>query len=557
MCFIGKPEPPPDTDAMEFGETHPRDALGSVLAHTIHLGDGVIKKGRVLEAEDIARLTAAGYHSITVARLGRGDLAENEAAKMVAAGLASRGLEASDATTGRANLRARASGLLLVNPYRVHQLNRIHEAVTLATAAPWAALERSKIAATVKIITFGVPERTVRNWLDIARRYPPAVRLKPFRPRKVALVQTSVPGQKEAVLDKARRTTEARLEPLGSTLAEERRCAHAAADIAAHLVELAEGGCDIALVLGASAIADRLDVVPKAVALAGGRIEHLGMPVDPGHLTLLAGLGSMSVLGLPGSARSPRPHGFDRILQRLAAGVRVRPDDIARMGVGGLLKEVPGRPMPRDPGLLHRGSERRIAGVILAAGQSRRMGRVNKMLVEIDGEPMIVHAARAMLASRAGPVIVVLGHEPDAVRHALRGMDVRFVHNPGFASGLSTSLRAGLEALPAEAAGAVVALGDMPRVAAADIDALIDAFEPDEGATICVPTHDGKRGNPVLWARRYFLEMAAVSGDVGARSLIGENADQVLEVPRGNPGVLLDLDTPDALRAHAGREGGS
>ena len=556
MCSIGRPEPPPDADAMEFGETDPADALGAVLAHTVRLGDGVIRKGRVLDSADIARLEAAGHRRVTVARPGPGDLGENEAARMAAIGLESRGLVASDAATGRANLRARASGLLLVNPRRVDQLNRVHEAITLATAAPWSLLEHGKIAATVKIITFGVPERIVGDWLDIARRRPPAVRFKRFRPRKVALVQTSVPGQKEAVLDKARRTTEARLKPLGSVLAEERRCAHTAADIAAHLAELAEGGCHVALVLGASAIADRLDVVPRAVALAGGTVEHLGMPVDPGHLTLFASLGRMSVLGLPGSARSPRPHGFDRILQRFAAGLRVRPDDIAQMGVGGLLKEIPGRPMPRDPGLAHRGGERRIAGIILAAGQSRRMGRVNKMLAEIDGEPMIVHAARAMLASRASPVIVVLGHEIDRARHALRGMDVRLVHNPGFADGLSTSLRAGLRAVPREAAGAVVALGDMPRVAAADIDALIDAFEPDEDATICVPTHDGKRGNPVLWARRYFLEMAAVSGDVGARSLIGENADQVLEVPRGNPGVLLDLDTPDALRAHAEREGG-
>ena len=535
---------------MEFGETDPRDALGTVLAHTVRLRDGIIRKGRILEPADIARLAEAGYNRITVARLGSGDLTENAAAQMAAAGLASRGLDASEAATGRANLRARESGVLVVNPYRVHQLNRVHETLTLATAPPYSILERGKIAATVKIITFGVPEQIVRDWLDIARRYPPAVRLKRFRPRRVALIQTTVPGQKEAVFDKARRTMEARLRPLGCTLVEE-RCAHRAAEIATLLTALRDRGCDIVLVLGASAIADRLDVVPQAVALAGGSIDHLGMPVDPGHLTLLASVGEMFVLCLPGSARSPRPHGFDWILQRLVAGIRVRSDDIARMGVGGLLKEVPGRPMPRDPELAHRGGELRVAGVILAAGQSRRMGRMNKMLAEIDGEPMIVHAARALLASRARPVIVVLGHEPEGVRQALGDMNVRLIHNVEFAAGLSTSLRAGLDALPEDVAGAVVALGDMPRVTAGDIDALIDAFEPGEGATICVPTHHGKRGNPVLWGRRYFLEMAAVSGDVGARSLIGENADQVLEVPRDNPGVLLDLDTPDALRAYA------
>lgn len=136
------------------------------------------------------------------------------------------------------------------------------------------------------------------------------------------------------------------------------------------------------------------------------------------------------------------------------------------------------------------------------------------------------------------------------MRSALEGMNVSFVHNPDFAEGLSTSLRNGLNALPSEANAAIVALGDMPAVTPEDIDALIDAFDPDSGVTICVPTHDGKRGNPVLWARRYFAEMAAVSGDVGARHLIGANADQLVEVQRAGSGVLIDLDTPEALAAH-------
>ncbi|CAN0557319.1 unnamed protein product [Laminaria digitata] len=178
------------------------------------------------------------------------------------------------------------------------------------------------------------------------------------------------------------------------------------------------------------------------------------------------------------------------------------------------------------------------------------MGKANKMLVEIDGRPMVVHAARALIASGAEPVVVVLGHEPASVEAALKGLPVTFVRNPDYTGGLSTSLKAGLSALPDHCTGAVIALGDMPGVTAADIDSLIDAFDPLAGHTICVPTHHGKRGNPVLWGQRYFTEMAGVSGDVGARHLIGENTDQVVEVPRDNPGVLIDLDTPEAVAAH-------
>ena len=182
------------------------------------------------------------------------------------------------------------------------------------------------------------------------------------------------------------------------------------------------------------------------------------------------------------------------------------------------------------------------------------MGPENKMTVEIDGKPMVEHSVRTLIESTAAPVVVVLGHEPEKVEKALSGLDVTFVLNPDYAMGLSTSLRVGLAALPTDCTGAVVSLGDMPSVTKSDINSLIEAFDPVSGQSICVPTHDGKRGNPVLWARRYFEEMSSVEGDVGARHLIGENADQVCEVSTPNTGILIDLDTPDAVAKHTSKQ---
>jgi molybdenum cofactor cytidylyltransferase len=173
------------------------------------------------------------------------------------------------------------------------------------------------------------------------------------------------------------------------------------------------------------------------------------------------------------------------------------------------------------------------------------MGALNKLLAEIDGTPMVARVVAAAAASKAATVVVVTGHQAAEVRAALAGAE--FVDNPDYAAGLSSSLRAGLAALPDDIDGAVVCLGDMPRVTATLIDALIDAFEPAAGAAICVPTHRGKRGNPVLWARRFFAEMAAVTGDTGARHLIGEHADVVCEVAVDDDAVLVDVDTPEAL----------
>ena len=194
-------------------------------------------------------------------------------------------------------------------------------------------------------------------------------------------------------------------------------------------------------------------------------------------------------------------------------------------------------------------ASRSIAAVVLAAGRSSRMGGPNKLLAEIGGRPLVRIVAEAALASQARPVVVVTGHERERVEAALAGLPVTFVHNPNYAEGLGTSLRAGIAAVPAQADGVVVCLGDMPQVDAALIDRLIAAIDPDKGALVAVPTIDGKRGNPVVWSRRFFSDLMAVEGDVGARHLIGRYGEAVVEVPVTGTGVLTDIDTPEALAA--------
>jgi molybdenum cofactor cytidylyltransferase len=192
---------------------------------------------------------------------------------------------------------------------------------------------------------------------------------------------------------------------------------------------------------------------------------------------------------------------------------------------------------------------RAVAAVVLGAGQSRRMGEANKLLAPVDGAPMIARVVAAVLATRARPVVVVTGHDDDAVRAALAGQGVTFVHNPRYAEGMSTSLRAGIEHLGRTIEGALVCLGDMPRVRPEDLEAILGAFDPEAGRALVVPTWEGRRGNPVLFAARYFEEMCALSGDVGARSLLEKHAASVCSVPMGDRGVTLDVDTPEALAA--------
>jgi len=223
------------------------------------------------------------------------------------------------------------------------------------------------------------------------------------------------------------------------------------------------------------------------------------------------------------------------------------------MGVGGLLMEIVTRPQPREvpppPALPAASAGRRVAAIVLAAGRSTRMGGANKLLEKISGKALVRIAAEQALASRASPVVVVTGHERARVEAALAGLDVRLVHNPDYAQGLSTSVKAGLAALPPDAEAAIVCLGDMPQVTSVLIDRVIAAFDPEQGALVVLPTFDGKRGNPVLWSRRFFPELMALEGDVGARHLIGSYPEVVTEVQVEDSAAMVDIDTPDALRA--------
>jgi molybdenum cofactor cytidylyltransferase len=536
---------------MKFGRIPVGEAEGGILGHTLRLGRGqVLKKGRVLDAEDVALLGAAGQDEVFAALLDPDDVSEDEAARRIGGAIAGAGVRVAEAFTGRCNLFVAHGGLARIDAATVLALNSVDEAITVATVAPHAPLAAQDMIATVKIIPFAAPRVAVDACLRIADEARAAagapVRVAPFAPRRAGLVLTRLPGVKESQIDRAAANMRARVQGLGSELVAELRCPHTPAAVAESVSALLARGCTLALVLGASAIVDRHDVVPSGIEAAGGVVEQFGMPVDPGNLLLLARIGAVPVLGVPGCARSLKPSGFDWVLARLCADVPVTRADIAAMGVGGLLADIDARPQPRQsrPAAPRRPT---VAAVVLAAGRSVRMGAQNKLVVDVLGTPMIARVVDALQAASVERVLVVTGHERERVEAALAGRAVSFVHNPDYAVGMSTSLRAGVRALSPDVDAALVCLGDMPWIAPAHVDALIDAFQPVEGREICVPVYQGKRGNPVLFGARFFDEMSQLEGDVGARALLDAHAEVVFPVLVDQSGVLVDVDTVAAL----------
>jgi molybdenum cofactor cytidylyltransferase len=538
---------------MKFGEFEVSAAEGAVLAHSVKHQGGVFKKGRTLSKADIEVLEKSGVARVFAARLETSDVPEDLAASRVAAAIAGEGAAVHEPFTGRANLHALVQGVALIDAERLKLINRLHESLTIATVAPFSAVGERQMLATVKIIPFSVPKPVLDEALAIAAGKP-LVSLKPFVRNRVGLVITKLPQTKASIIDKSREAMRGRIESLGSSLGDVIVVDHAVDAVAKAVRDLKAAGHDALLVFGASAIVDRGDVIPAGLAAAGGTVVHLGMPVDPGNLLMYGNLDRVPVIGVPSCARSPKVNGFDWVLERTLAGISLSPHDIMDMGVGGLLMEIPTRPTPRESTEEKPKLAPQIAAVVLAAGKSTRMGS-NKLLKTIKGRPMIRQTVETVLQSRASPVVVVTGHDAERVRDALKDLAVSFVHNAKYAEGLSTSLAAGVASLPPKADGALMVLGDMPLVPAATLNRLINAFDPTERRSICVPIFQGERGNPILWGRQHFGELESLKGDRGAKVLLVVNSDQVVEVPAGNEGVLTDFDTPDSLAKLKGGAG--
>ena len=508
---------------MKFGQVPIDEAEGGILVHSFGLASGKITKGRTLGAKDIILFKKAGIETVTVARLEPNDVDEDKAAKRLARIVAGTGLKFEIAVGGRVNLIALHYGVLVFPSDWLGQVNSINESLTLASLPPNAEVEPGQMVATVKIIPFAVSEEILLEAEELASKGKMVVCAA--KPHKVGLIQTTLPGTAKKVLEKTSKVTAQRLAKMGSTLTFDDRCEHKTEPLAKAISKQLKTGAEMVLVIGASAIADRRDIIPSAIEALSGTVNHFGMPVDPGNLMLIGEIKNIPVLGVPGCARSPKLNGFDWILQRLFCGLPVSSTEVSLMGSGGLLKEIPSRPAPRS--LITQSSklkDHRIYALILAAGDDPGL------CSEPDGETNIAKVVHAALSSRSSGVYVVTGADEEKVIKVLSNELVSFAHNPNFDQGISTSIRRGLSALPVDTDAVMMCLGNAPAPSTTTINALISAFNPYQQQSLCVVLRNGHRDNPVLIGRRFFAELHELEGDIGARYLIGAYPEEVAEI---------------------------
>src|SRR5260370_22608608 len=297
---------------MKFGAVPIDEAEGAVMAHGVRIDGFALKKGEIVTNERLRALAAAGVTNVVAARLEDGDVVEDEAARRLAKRLAGMSVRCAPAFTGRVNLFAETAGLAIIDVAAIDRLNAIDEAITVATLAPHRAVAEGDMVAPVKIIPFATPGPTLEAALA-ALGESAAVEVAPFRPMRVAVASTLLPGLKASVVAKTLRMLEARLAPTGARVVAHETTAHEVGPLADALARLSRDA-DALVVFGASAITDRRDVIPAAIEAFGGRIERFGMPVDPGNLLLLAARGDMPIIGAPGRPGPPHEHGFAGVL---------------------------------------------------------------------------------------------------------------------------------------------------------------------------------------------------------------------------------------------------
>lgn len=535
---------------MKFGNVSLKNAEGAVLAHAVRAGELRFAKGHMLSAEDVGQLRASGLENVIAARLDPGDLMEDEAAARIATAIPVDHLRFSTATTGRVNIFSMVNGLFRASSGVVDRLNRVDPAITLACLKDYAEVKAGDMVATIKIIPLAVSGYAVEQAVALLAAGRP-FEVKPFTARSVALIATQLPSLKASVMDKTRRLLDQRLAPSGSRITVEHRVAHTT-EAVAEMIASTLADNRMIIIFGASAVADADDVIPAAIRAAGGAVEQVGLPVDPGNLLVLGHIGDVPVIGAPGCARSPKENAFDWVLARIFAGETPTVEDLTGLGVGGLLMEIPTRPRPRLAEAPER-QELAIAAVILAAGQASRMaesGR-HKLLAEFAGVPLVRKSVTTVLGAQPDRAVLVTGYRAAAIERAVEGLACPIVHNPDFATGMASSLKAGLAAVRDDADGLMVMLADMPGVESSDLDRLIAAFKAEEGRAIVRAVSAGKRGNPVILPRSTFDAIARLDGDIGARPIIEKSGLPIIDVEIGEA-AHLDTDTPEEIAAAGG-----
>ena len=531
---------------MKIESLAPQKSIGSVLAQTYNLPGKTVSKGTLITKEIVAYFRTGNVQIILCAVPEEGDIHEDEAAEAISSAIDKNHIYAEKASTGRVNFKSQSLCLVRYERDLIKEVNLVDESIAFSIVEHNQLLAKNDLIATLKIIPFFTQKKYVDQVISILAKNE-LFKTHSLNKKEVSLIQTSFEWQKKSIFKATSNVTRNRLEALDCSLNEEKLICHDYEVLRSEIKSCIESGIDILLLSGASAIIDRSDYIPKAILSEGGEIIQYGLAVDPGNLLLVAKIGKTTIIGMPGCARSPKLNGFDWVLQLLMADIPVVKEELAEMGAGGLLMEIASRPLPRALAKSVNKREKKIMGVILAAGNSTRMGKDNKLLKNIDGVPLIRNIALEITKSDLDSCSIVLGYQSDKVADVIKDLNINLILNPLWKEGQASSLKAALNSLTSSYSDLLIMLGDLPGIKSGHINRIIEEHLSSENRSskITIPSFKGETGNPVIWGKSFFHDLSNLEGDVGGRVLFSQHPAAINLIEMDDPSVVTDTDTPE------------
>jgi molybdenum cofactor cytidylyltransferase len=524
----------------------PQESLGSVIAQTYNLPGKTISKGTFMTSEIVDYFKEGDVQNILCAVPDNDDIHEDEAANIISNAIDRSHLYTESASTGRVNFKSRSLCLVRYERELIKEVNLVDESIAFSIVEHNQLLAKNDLIATLKIIPFFTQKKYVDQVISILAKNE-LFKTHSLNKKEVSLIQTSFEWQKKSMFKATSNVTRNRLEALDCSLNEEKLIRHDFEVLRSEIRSSIESGIDILLISGASAIIDRSDYIPKAILSEGGEIIQYGLAVDPGNLLLIGKVGNTTVIGMPGCARSPKLNGFDWVLQLLMADIPINREELADMGAGGLLMEIASRPLPRALAKSVSKREKKVMGVILAAGNSTRMGKDNKLLRNIGTAPLIRNTAIEMLKSDLDTCSIVLGYQSDKVADVIKDLNINLILNPLWKEGQASSLRAAINSLDPTYSDLLIMLGDLPGIKSSHINSIIEEhlLTDNRKSKMTIPSFKGQKGNPVIWGRSFFHDLSNLEGDVGGRVLFSQHPAAINLIEMDDPSVVTDTDTPE------------
>ncbi len=533
---------------MNYREFDVNRAKGIRLFEPLRFDGIVLPKGHIVNDEDIIQLKLSGIKKIFGAEMTENDLDQPTALGILSAKLCGDNTAFTIGEDGISRIVAAQDGLFVCADDRIAKFNRLSPLLFINTVAPYAKVQSGEVIARLELTVPVIAQNSIDELVFSLSGNTELLSVAVPEVKKTALLYSRFYNDKietkhfTSVVKKLVKNFNAHeLE-----FQREYDSRHSIEEVADALERVLKEDNEIVFVLAGQRSNSPQDVVPAAVRSIADEIVCRAIPVVGGSDLLIATKRGKRIIVLPYEYASSETALCDHYIKLALVNDKIAPFDFSRpqnvmLPTGQFLPEEEQAALikPQDP---QNGNKSNIAAVILAAGIGRRAGR-NKLLADINGEPLFLRAVRAAVNSGACPVFVITGYHAEEVETALEDIDVNIIYNPAYHSGIRTSIELGLKSVPNFCRGAILIPADMPNLTPEFINRMLDEFNAAEEKQLITASLNGIKTNPVLWSKALYAEADLVPENADLRPVFLAHSDYTKQM-EGDAYTLLDVNYP-------------